>query len=108
MAQSEYLCLERRLRAKPPEEHPPDQAEQVPHRAFIGAAPLVVGGCLLTGGYGSAIGASIGALIIGFAQIGIIFANWDSNWYFTFLGVILFLAVGVNTLVRRRAMAARR
>ena len=49
-----------------------------------------------------------GALIIGFAQIGIIFAGWDSNWYFTFLGVILFLAVAVNTLVRRRAMAARR
>src|SRR4029079_2166031 len=35
MAQSEYLCLERGLRAKPPEEHPPDQVEQVPHRAFI-------------------------------------------------------------------------
>ena len=35
MVQSEYLCLERRLRAKPPEEHPPDQAEQVPHGAFI-------------------------------------------------------------------------
>src|SRR6476469_171534 len=35
MAQSEYLCLERRLRAKPPEEHPPDQVEQVAHRAFI-------------------------------------------------------------------------
>jgi len=75
---------------------------------FFYIIAAVVGGCLLTGGYGSAIGASIGALIIGFAQIGIIFANWDSNWYFTFLGVILFLAVGVNTLVRRRAMAARR
>jgi len=73
---------------------------------FIIAA--VVGGCLLTGGYGSAIGASIGALIIGFAQIGIIFANLDPNWYYTFLGVILFLAVGVNTLVRRRAESARR
>jgi simple sugar transport system permease protein len=73
---------------------------------FIIAA--VVGGCLLTGGYGSAIGASIGALVIGFAQIGIIFAGWDSNWYFTFLGVILFVAVGVNTLVRRRAATARR
>src|SRR6478672_7781000 len=35
MAQSEYLCLERRLRPKQPEEHPPDQVEQVLHRAFI-------------------------------------------------------------------------
>ena len=35
MAQSEYLCLGRRLRAKPPEEHPPDQVEQVTHRTFI-------------------------------------------------------------------------
>src|SRR3954452_10950805 len=35
MALSEYLRLERGLRAKQPEEHPPDQAEQVPHRAFI-------------------------------------------------------------------------
>lgn len=75
---------------------------------FFYIIAAVVGGCLLTGGYGSAIGASLGALIIGFAQIGIIFANWDSNWYFTFLGVILFLAVGVNTLVRRRAASARR
>ncbi|HVS48184.1 MAG TPA: ABC transporter permease [Candidatus Dormibacteraeota bacterium] len=75
---------------------------------FFYIIAAVVGGCLLTGGYGSAIGASLGALIIGFAQIGIIFANWDSNWYFTFLGVILFVAVGVNTLVRRRAASARR
>ena len=71
-------------------------------------AAVVIGGTLLTGGYGSAIGATIGAAIIGMAQIGIIFANWDSNWYYTFLGVILFLAVGVNTLIRRRAMRARR
>jgi simple sugar transport system permease protein len=75
---------------------------------FFYIIAAVVGGCLLTGGYGSAIGASLGALIIGFAQIGIIFANWDSNWYFTFLGVILFLAVGVNSLIRRRAASARR
>lgn len=75
---------------------------------FFYIIAAVVGGCLLTGGYGSAIGASIGALIIGFAQIGIIFAGWDSNWYFTFLGVILFVAVGVNTVVRRRAASARR
>src|SRR6476660_109690 len=35
MAQSEYLRLERGLRPKQPEEHPPDQVEQVLHRAFI-------------------------------------------------------------------------
>lgn len=84
------------------------QAGQGVGQEFFFIIAAVVGGCLLTGGYGSAIGAAIGALIIGFAQIGIIFANWDSNWYYTFLGVILFLAVGVNTLVRRRAASARR
>jgi simple sugar transport system permease protein len=68
----------------------------------------VVGGCLLTGGYGSAIGASLGALIIGMAFIGIPFAGWDSDWYYLFLGVILLAAVLVNNVVRRRAQGARR
>ncbi len=67
----------------------------------------VVGGCFLTGGYGSAIGAAIGACIIGMAFEGVIYAGWDSSWDFTFLGVILLLAVVVNTLVYRRALKAR-
>ncbi len=68
----------------------------------------VVGGCSLTGGYGSAIGAAIGACIIGMAFEGVIYAGWDSSWDFTFLGIILLLAVVVNTFVYRRAMKARR
>ena len=68
----------------------------------------VVGGCFLTGGYGSAIGAAIGACIIGMAFEGVIYAGWDSSWDFTFLGVILLLAVVVNTVVYRRALKARR
>ena len=68
----------------------------------------VVGGCLLTGGYGSAIGAALGACIIGMAFEGVIYAGWDSSWDFTFLGVVLFLAVGVNTVIYRRAQRARR
>ncbi|HET9103768.1 MAG TPA: ABC transporter permease [Solirubrobacteraceae bacterium] len=68
----------------------------------------VVGGCLLTGGYGSAIGAAIGACIIGMAFEGVIYAGWDSSWNFTFLGVILFLAVIINTAIYRRAQKARK
>jgi simple sugar transport system permease protein len=68
----------------------------------------VIGGCLLTGGYGSAVGAALGAVIIGMAIQGVIYAGWDSSWDFTFLGVLLFIAVAVNTVVYQRAQRARR
>lgn len=73
---------------------------------FIIAA--VVGGCLLTGGFGSAIGASIGASILGMAFIGIAYSGWNTDWTWLFLGVILFVAVLVNTLIGRRAQGARK
>jgi simple sugar transport system permease protein len=73
---------------------------------FIIAAS--VGGCLLTGGFGSAIGASIGASMIGMAFIGIAYAGWNTDWTFLFLGVILFAAVLVNTFISKRAQGAKR
>jgi len=75
---------------------------------FFYIIAAVVGGCLLTGGYGSAIGAALGACIIGMAFEGVIYAGWDSSWNFTFLGVILFMAVAVNTIIYQRAQKARR
>lgn len=63
----------------------------------------VVGGCVMTGGYGSAIGAAFGALIYGMVNQGIPYEGWDSNWLFTFLGGMLLAAVLLNNWVKTRA-----
>jgi simple sugar transport system permease protein len=70
---------------------------------FIYIICAVVGGCLLTGGYGSAVGAALGALIYGMTRQGVVYAGWDSNWLYAFLGVMLLAAVLVNNWVRTRA-----
>ena len=74
-----------------------DQAKEGIGLEFIFIICAVVGGCLLTGGYGSVIGTFFGAAMLGMVQLGIIFAQWDSNWTFTFQGAILFAAVMLNT-----------
>ncbi len=72
---------------------------------FVYIISAVIGGCLLTGGYGSVIGASIGAIIFGMARVGIVFAGWDTDWFYSFLGVMLLVAVLVNDFTRKRAEA---
>jgi simple sugar transport system permease protein len=74
---------------------------------FIYIVAAVVGGCLLTGGYGSAIGAAIGAFIFGMAQLGIVYAGWNPDWFYFFLGALLLGAILLNTYIRRRAEASR-
>ena len=73
---------------------------------FIIAA--VVGGTLLTGGYGTAFGGAIGACIMGMSAVGIGAARWNSDWRFVFLGVILLLAVIANRAIRTKAEGSRR
>jgi ribose/xylose/arabinose/galactoside ABC-type transport system permease subunit len=68
----------------------------------------VVGGTLLTGGYGTALGGALGAIIIAEATLGIPYARWNSDWRFLFLGVTLLLAVLANRAIRTRAEAMRR
>ncbi|MFC7261347.1 ABC transporter permease [Streptomyces lutosisoli] len=67
----------------------------------------VIGGCLITGGYGSAVGAAVGALIFGMVSKGIVFAEWNPDWFKFFLGVMLLLATLLNHWVRKRAEATK-
>ncbi|RDI69366.1 ABC transporter permease [Nocardia pseudobrasiliensis] len=84
------------------------QANQGVGLEFQYIIAAVVGGCLLTGGFGSVIGAAIGALIFGMARQGIVFARWDSDWFMLFLGVLLLSAVLVNNAFKKRAERVRR
>ena len=68
---------------------------------FLYIIAAVVGGTLLTGGFGNAWGVAIGAFIFGMTSLGIVYAGWDPNWFKAFLGIMLLLAVLVNLYVKR-------
>ncbi len=76
-------------------------------KEFQAIITAVVGGTLLTGGYGSVIGSAFGALILGMTSLGILYAGIKTDWYQAVLGMLLLAAVLVNTYVLRRASGTR-
>lgn len=75
------------------------RGDQKEFEAIIAA---VIGGCLLTGGYGSAVGALIGAVIFGIVKLGLTYTGFDLDYYLVFLGGMLLVAVLFNNFIRRR------
>jgi simple sugar transport system permease protein len=76
-------------------------------KEFEAIIAVVVGGTLLTGGYGSAVGASFGALIFGTVQMGIFYTGVDTDWFKVFLGIMVLVAVLFNNYVRKRVTGSR-
>jgi len=76
-------------------------------KEFEAIIAAVIGGCLLTGGYGSAIGAFFGAVIFGMVLIGLSYTPIDQDWYLVFLGAMLLVAVLFNNMIRKRATGER-
>lgn len=76
---------------------------------FVFAAPMavVIGGVLLTGGYGSTIGVLMGTAIYGIVQLGVFYTGWNTDWAQFALGLLLLAAVLGNNYFRRLAMTAR-
>ncbi|NBB83278.1 MAG: ABC transporter permease [Alphaproteobacteria bacterium] len=76
-------------------------------KEFEAIIAAVIGGCLLTGGYGSAIGAFFGAIIFGMVVIGLTYTGFDQDWFQVFLGGMLLLAVIFNNVIRKRVTGER-
>lgn len=76
-------------------------------KEFEGIIAAVIGGCLLTGGYGSAIGAFFGSIIFGMVVIGLTYTKIDQDWFQVFLGGMLLLAVVFNNVIRKRVTGER-
>lgn len=76
-------------------------------REFEVVTAAVIGGALLTGGYGSPIGSLFGALLFGMVDQGFFFTPLPDVWFMTFLGLMLLLAVFINTYTRLQALKPR-
>ena len=75
-------------------------------KEFEAIIAVVIGGTLLTGGYGSAIGPAFGALIFGTVQMGIFYTGVDTDWFKVFVGVMVLIAVLFNNYIRKRMTEA--
>jgi len=73
-------------------------------KEFEAIIAAVIGGVLLTGGYGTVYGALFGALIFGLVQMGIFYTGIDTDWFKVFLGLVILAAVLVNNYIRAKAL----
>jgi simple sugar transport system permease protein len=65
-------------------------------------AVTVIGGTLLSGGYGSIIGTVLGSVTFGVIQVGLVLAGAPGHFFRTLTGFIVVAAVILNTSVARR------
>ena len=72
---------------------------------FNSVIAVVVGGVLLTGGYGSVIGVILGTLTFAIVNQGIYYTGWNSDWASLILGILLLAAVLMNNTFRRLALS---
>jgi len=70
--------------------------------ALQAIAASVIGGCSLSGGAGSVVGAMLGAVLMSMINSGLILAGAPTFWYQTFVGAIVLVAVVINTSISRR------
>src|ERR1700761_5763880 len=69
---------------------------------LIAIAMAVIGGTLLTGGYGSVLGTVLGAFMYAMVNDGLLLVGLQGYWVNIFLGVVVLVAVLINRVVINR------
>ncbi len=72
---------------------------------FNSIISVVVGGVLLTGGFGSVVGIFFGTITFAIVTQGIYYTDFDRNWSSLIIGVLLLLAVLMNNTFRNMALS---
>jgi simple sugar transport system permease protein len=77
-------------------------------QAYVFQAPIVViiGGVLLSGGYGTVLGVVLGTLIYGIVSAGLFYTGWNTDYAQVVIGALMVIAVLANSAVRRAALGA--
>jgi simple sugar transport system permease protein len=70
-------------------------------------AAIVVGGTLLMGGYGSILGTVFGVLLIAIVRQGLVLTQAPQMLFESFVGLLIVIAVIINTMAQRRALGVR-
>ncbi len=73
---------------------------------FNSIISVVIGGVLLTGGYGSVVGILLGTLTFAIVNQGIFYTSFDANWASLIIGILLLAAVLLNNTFRKMALAS--
>jgi simple sugar transport system permease protein len=72
---------------------------------FNSIISVVVGGVLLTGGFGSVIGVFFGTITFAIVTQGIYYTDFDRNWSSLIIGLLLLAAVLMNNTFRNMALS---
>ncbi len=72
---------------------------------FNSIISVVVGGVLLTGGFGSVVGIFFGTITFAVVNQGIYYTSFDRNWSSLIIGILLLGAVLMNNTFRKMALS---
>jgi simple sugar transport system permease protein len=77
-------------------------------KVFYTIIAVVIGGVLLTGGYGSTIGVMFGCMTFAIVTTGVNSTDWGGDWSLLIIGILLLVAVLTNNWFRKAAMSTGR